>query len=299
MRTLLVVLLAAPLSIACTGSIQANVSAKAGTEASAPASSPSAEEPPSTDSSQSITIHYAPPRVGATITRKRENKLTAHVGPGKGNTLVGRSISERTIKVLAVSGERIDKIEVRFVTEESTFSAGKKKTQSLHLPIAGRTFVLARGTVRPQVFAAEGVPASPKDSALVAQLVPRIDPDEGLENGGFPTGSITVGERVPSLERAIASDLARKSGNASVRSVSVTLVELRDGSSGREAVFAFDLAWSLVMAELSLDERLTGTMICRADGRLVSMSAKGPAVIEGPLGRAEGFEEMTVTETDS
>jgi hypothetical protein len=63
-------------------------------------------------------------------------------------------------------------------------------------------------------------------------------------------------------------------------------------------VFALDLAWTELQGDLRFDEQLTGTMVCRADGHLVSMKAKGPAVIEGPFGRAEGTQEMTITETE-
>jgi len=298
MRTFFVVL-AAPLFIACTGSVQVQASASVEAGGGAPApSAVSAEDQPKADSSSSITIRYAPPAVGKTITRKRENTLTAHLTSGKGMTLTVHTVSERTLKALAVTGDRVDKIEVKFVAEETTVFAGKNKSKSFQLPVAGRTFVLARGVVRPRVFAAEGVPASPKDSALVAQLVPRIDEDEGIENGGFPTGSIAVGDRVTTLERTLAWELARMSGAGTVRSLTIKLAELRDGASGREAVFAIDLAFTELQGDLRFDEQLTGTMVCRADGHLVSMKAKGPAVIEGPFGRADGTQEMTVTETE-
>ncbi|MBI2390893.1 MAG: hypothetical protein HYV09_14980 [Deltaproteobacteria bacterium] len=298
MRRWLAVLLAAPLVAGCTGTVQVKASASASSGAETAAVAPG--DSPTTEASRSITIRYGAATVGSKTTRRLEHVVTGHALTGKSASFTVRHVAEQSLKVLAVEGERASRLEVTFVSDETTVLGVKGKPKVLTGPLAGRTFILARGVVRPRVFASDGVPASPHDSALVSRLFPRLDEGDAFDNGGFPTGSMAIGDRVPSLEQVMAWDIGRASGGtAKVSSLTVRLADLRDAESDRQAVFSIDLAWSEAFGEIRFDGQLAGAMIYRSDGRLVSMKVKGPASIEGIAGRAEGVQELSLTETHS
>jgi hypothetical protein len=209
-------------------------------------------------------------------TSKMKMSLTLDVDPtGSGkSTSTSMDTKEnetREEEILAVSGDAITKVKVKYTELDSTMSEGGKESKKPD-PRSGKTYVVSFKDGKLEVLGEDGKPAVPVEATLVEKdyhLLGKPDPI----TAALPARTLKPGEKVPEVADAMKAMLKSSGNDMDISDVSATFKE----KSGDEGVFDVTVTLGKADGPMKMSMPLKGELHVRtADGQLASMKLSGP-----------------------
>lgn len=205
------------------------------------------------------------PAVGQT--REETSDITMTL---KGASTVERS--KRIEKVLAVTGDTVTKMQVKFESAEPNAA------------VVGKTYVVDANAITDEAGKA-AAPGEAKDVRKIYRAIGKPDPIAA----SLPTAALHPGEKVDALAKAIGEQMKDDGEGITAEGVVVTFKEAR-GDIG-----VFDVSLKLAKNEppvtMTIDAK-GEAWVSTKDGQTTKLDLKGPITIHG--GPLEGTGEMTM-----
>jgi hypothetical protein len=254
-----------------------------------------------------IRITRRPPTVGlrgeerAQIQMIIDLHLAPAGGPAQQTTMKTFNTEIRQEQVLAVSGEAVTRLRVRYVEanervqDESGDRSGPEAT-------AGKTYVVdsASGTV--VVTDERGNPAPPNEAKIVSRDYATLGKVAAFD-AAIPTRPLTPGDSIDELGRALGEDLA---GHVMPGFKGGPGRAVFKGTSGDEAIFEVQAQLAGPMGPMTLTLELAGEVRVKlATGRQSAIKLAGRIAISTPPEMAQlmsvtgqGTIELAATRTE-
>lgn len=253
-----------------------------------------------------LTIVPKMPAVGTKWqeTRKSTMGLKMSIDIGLARNKGSIDDQETTVEkseVLGVEGKVVTKKKLTYVEKTKRQTENGKEKVAAASPVAGKTYVLAWVSGKPQVTDEAGKPVPPEEEEVVLKSHKAFGkPDPVFE--GFPSTAIHVGDEVPTLRKALQENLADADDGKDHPEFVVESVKLTAIEKGAELLAVFTLQITVQTPAdskepFAMKAKLGGTMKIRAkDAWLVGMELKGPLELEGrdPSFKVEGKGEMNM-----
>jgi hypothetical protein len=247
------------------------------------APAPSAARPPSSSSNE-IVIHVKPMAVGmvavSTSTLQRETLVQVGDLPRKVEMTYKKLTTTRDEILAMVDGHRT-RSRITFVQHE-VHEGPRGHIEVTPSRVAGKTYVVERRGADVIVTGADGAAVADEERAAVLEELPNFG--KGARFGeGIPSGPIRVGERVDSMEKVMAAELAEGERGPDASDVSITLEEIRDVDGVPCAVFRLHVTFGGKTDDhATAKATMSGTMVIRStDGWTVEETGWGPISFRG------------------
>jgi hypothetical protein len=213
-------------------------------------------------------------------TSKMKMTLTLDVDPtGSGkSTSMSMDTKEnetRDEEILAVSGDAITKVKVKYAELESTMTEGTKETKKPD-PRSGKTYVVSFEGGKLSVMGEDGKPAVPVEATLVEKDYHQLGKPDPI-TAALPARTLKPGEKVPEVAEAMKQMLKSSGGDGmDISDVSATFKE----KSGDDGVFDVTMTLGKTDGPMKMSMPLKGELHVRtADGQLSSMKLSGPVTV--------------------
>ena len=214
-------------------------------------------------------------------TSKMKMGLTLDVDPtGSGksvNTTMDTTQDQsREEEILAVTGDAITKVKVKYTTLDSSMTEGGKATKEPD-PRVGKTYVVSSKDGKVEVLGEDGKAAVPVEATLVEKDFQRLGKADPIA-AALPARVLKPGENVPELADAIKAMMKSNGGgkDMEISDVTATFKE----KSGDEGIFDVALTLGKADGPMKMSVPLKGELHLRtADGQMASIKLAGPVTV--------------------
>ncbi len=208
-------------------------------------------------------------------TSNMKMSLTLDVDPGTGKpastTMSNNEVETREEEILAVSGDAITKLKVKYGTLDSTSNEGKGDTKKPDAR-AGKTYIVESKDGKLVVTGEDGKPTVPAEATPIAKDFQTLGKPEPIA-AALPTRALKPGESVPEVAKAMTESMKASGKDMDVGDVTATFREQK----GDEGIFDVTVNMSKGDGAMKMTMPLKGELRLRtADGQLSGMKLSGP-----------------------
>ena len=242
--------------------------------------------PTHTTTRETVTFHKVYPKVGTirVTTEAMKMRFTMNAR-GTALTMAHNGIEAKSEKVLALTGNRISKVEVTYtlVLETKTQNGTATHTPS---PVVGKTYVVEARGGKVLVTTRDGRSVSAAENKHVAKDYKSLGKANHMLDA-IPTKPVAVGNYVPAFAEALKKSFADTFAGDPKQQWTIANVFVKLNSKGTVAgtpvaILAVGVSMTMAQPGFNMTMHLKGTVVLRlADGWPLTLTMSGPLDILG------------------